>query len=100
MTRELGNENRLPLAPAARRKAPIEAARTVQSVDTSGLMNCLVSLIAKPAETVPPGELMYKEISLSGFSLSRNSYCATTRLAVWSLTGPTRKITRSFSNHE
>ena len=34
-------------------------------------------------------------MSLSGFSLSRNSNCATTTLAVWSFTGPTRNTMRS-----
>jgi len=34
-------------------------------------------------------------MSLSGFSDSRNSICATTRFAVVSVTGPTRKMTRS-----
>ena len=34
------------------------AAIPTQSVDTSGLMNCMVSKIAMPAETEPPGELM------------------------------------------
>jgi hypothetical protein len=58
MMREFGNENRLPLAPAASRKAPIEAAIPVHSVDTSGLMKFMVSKIARPAETEPPGELM------------------------------------------
>jgi len=33
-------------------------------------------------------------------SLSKNSSCATTRLAVWSFTGPTRKIIRSLSRRE
>jgi len=64
---------------------------------TSGLMNCMVSKIDMPALTLPPGELMYSEMSLSGFSDSRNKSCATTRLAVASLTGPTRNTTRSRS---
>ena len=51
-------------------------------------MKFIVSKIDMPALTLPPGELMYSEMSLSGFSLSRNSSCATTRLAEWSLTGP------------
>jgi hypothetical protein len=34
------------------------AAMPVHSVDTSGLMNCMVSKIAMPAVTLPPGELM------------------------------------------
>ncbi|CFO07517.1 Uncharacterised protein [Bordetella pertussis] len=39
-------------------------------------------------------------MSLSGFSDSRNSNWATTRLAVLSLTGPTRKIRRSRNSRE
>ena len=73
------------------------AAMPMHSVDTSGLMNCIVSYTDRPALTLPPGELMYRKISLSGFSLSRNSICATTTLAVWSLTGPTKKTMRSRS---
>jgi hypothetical protein len=76
------------------------AASPVQSVETSGLMNCIVSYIAIPAETLPPGELMYRWMSLSGFSLSRNSSCATTRFAIASWIGPTRKITRSLRRRE
>jgi hypothetical protein len=43
ITRELGSAKRLPLAPAVSRKAPIEQAWPMHSVDTSGLMNCMVS---------------------------------------------------------
>ena len=55
---EFGSAKRLPLAPAASRNAPIDAAMPTHSVDTSGLMNCMVSKIAIPADTEPPGELM------------------------------------------
>ena len=55
---ELGSAKRLPLAPAASRKAPIEAAIPTHIVEMSGLMNCIVSKIAMPADTDPPGELM------------------------------------------
>ena len=58
MMREFGSAKRLPLAPAASRKAPMLAARPMHSVDTSGLTNCIVSKIDKPALTLPPGELM------------------------------------------
>jgi hypothetical protein len=34
------------------------AAMPMHSVDTSGLMNCMVSKIDMPALTLPPGELM------------------------------------------
>ena len=43
MMRELGKEKRLPLFPAANRKAPILAAKPVQSVETSGLIKRMVS---------------------------------------------------------
>ena len=55
---EFGSEKRFPLVPAARRNAPILAANPVHSVDTSGLMKFIVSKIAIPEETEPPGELM------------------------------------------
>ena len=43
ITDEFGSAKRLPLAPAASRNAPIEAAMPTHSVETSGLMNCIVS---------------------------------------------------------
>ena len=43
MTREFGSAKRLPLAPAASRNAPMLAAMPMHSVETSGLMNCIVS---------------------------------------------------------
>ena len=45
---------------AASMGAFLLAARPMQSVDTSGLMNCMVSKIDMPALTLPPGELMYR----------------------------------------
>ena len=38
-----GSAIRLPFAPPARRSAPIDIAIPTQIVDTSGLMNCIVS---------------------------------------------------------
>ena len=58
MILELGKENRLPLSPAISRKDPIEAARPTQMVEIDGLMNIMVSYMASPADTDPPGELM------------------------------------------
>ena len=52
----------------------------MHSVEILGFTNCIVSYIAKPAEILPPGELIYIEISFSGFSDSKNNNCATTRL--------------------
>ena len=43
MMREFGSAKRLPFAPAASKNAPMLAARPMHSVDTSGLMNCMVS---------------------------------------------------------
>lgn len=50
----------------------MEAAWPMQTVDTSGRMYSMVSYIARPEVTTPPGELMYMEMSLVGFSASRN----------------------------
>ena len=41
--RELGSANRLPLVPAARSTAPIDAAWPTQMVCTSGRTSCIVS---------------------------------------------------------
>lgn len=43
MISEFGRTKRLPLAPPAIRTAPMEAAMPKQTVDTSGLMYCMVS---------------------------------------------------------
>ena len=48
-------ENRKPFAPAVRRSEPIEAAIPIHIVDTAGRMYRMVSYIARPAETDPPG---------------------------------------------
>ena len=40
------------------------AAIPIQIVETSGLMNLIVSYIARPAVVDPPGELIYKEVPL------------------------------------
>ena len=40
----------------------------------------------EPAVTLPPGELMYIEIGLSGLSASRKRSCATINALTWSLT--------------
>ena len=40
---EFGRAIRFPFAPPARRSAPIDIAIPQQIVDTSGLMNCIVS---------------------------------------------------------
>ena len=43
MMREFGSEKRMSLWPAASSSEPIDAACPVQSVDTGGRMNCIVS---------------------------------------------------------
>src|SRR6516165_10430811 len=53
-----------------------------------------------PEVTIPPGELIYIEISFFGFSASRNSSCATTSVAMSSLIGPVMKMMRSFKSRE
>jgi hypothetical protein len=40
------------------------------------------------------------EISFLGFSASRNSICATTRVAIPSSIGPVMKMIRSFNSRE
>ena len=76
------------------------AACPTHSVLTSGFINCIVSYIESPEVTEPPGELRYRDISLSGFSASKKSNCATTKLAPISSIGPVKKITLSLSNLE
>ena len=48
----------MPLAPAASKNAPMLAAMPVHRVETSGLMKFMVSKIAIPELTEPPGELI------------------------------------------
>ena len=70
-TMEFGRHRRLPLAPELNSTAAIDAQQPRQMVDTSHLMKFIVSRMAMPAVTEPPGELMYSEMSLSGSALSR-----------------------------
>ena len=49
----------MPGSPAESRKLPIEAHWPMQTVPTRGRIYCIVSWIAMPAVTTPPGELMY-----------------------------------------
>jgi hypothetical protein len=58
MMRACGSANRLPGAPAASRKHPIDAAIPMQIVLTGDERCCIVSYIASPALTLPPGQLM------------------------------------------
>ena len=43
MIRALGSAKRMPASPPASSSEPIEAACPTQSVETLGLMNCIVS---------------------------------------------------------
>ena len=49
---------------------------------------------------MPPGELIYMEISFFGFSASRNRSCAVISEATWSSIGPVTKMMRSLSRRE
>src|SRR5579864_5018365 len=100
MIRELGSENRLPGAPAQSSSEPAEAAWPMHTVETGERIYCIVSYIAKLEVTTPPGELIYKAMSLLGFSASRKRSWAQMRLATASWIGPTRKIIRSLSSRE
>ena len=51
----------------------------------------MVSYIASPAVTRPPGELIYRLIGSSGFSDSKKSNWAQIKDAVWSSIGPVKK---------
>jgi hypothetical protein len=72
----------------------------MQTVETRGRMYFMVSWIAMPAVTTPPGELMYIEMSFDGFSDSRNSSWATITEAMWSSISPVTKMMRSRRRRE
>jgi hypothetical protein len=90
----------MPGSPAASRKLPIDAAWPMQTVATLGRMYAMVSWIARPAVTTPPGELMYMKMSFFGFSDSRKRSWAVTSEAIWSSIGPVMKMIRSRSRRE
>ena len=54
----------------------------MHKVEIGERMKCMVSEIAIPEVTTPPGELMYIEISFFGFSASRKSSCAITSVDI------------------
>ena len=56
--------------------------------------------MAKPALTLPPGELMYIEMGFSGFSASRYSNCAMTVADIVSSTSPFKVMMRSCKRRE
>lgn len=63
-------------------------------------MYCIVSYIAIPAVTDPPGELMYREIGLVLLSASRNRRDATIIDDVGSVTSPFSRMILSLSSRE
>src|SRR4030042_4275293 len=97
---ELGRANLFPLVPAAKSVAPIEAAKPTQTVEISGFTYCIVSYIAMPAVTEPPGVLIYSWISFSGSFEAKNKSWAMTELATLSLMGPAKNIILSFKRRE
>mmetsp|Transcript_14104 Transcript_14104/g.38624 ORF Transcript_14104/g.38624 Transcript_14104/m.38624 type:complete len:202 (+) Transcript_14104:260-865(+) len=98
--REFGRLLRFPLAPAANKKEPIDAAIPKQTVSTSHGMNCIVSKMAKPADTDPPGELMYIVMFFSGSSPARYNICAISTCAISSLTSPPQMMMRSCKSFD
>jgi len=72
----------------------------MHTVPTLGRMYCMVSWIARPAVTTPPGELMYMKMSFFGFSDSRKSSWAVMSEAIWSSTVPVMNTMRSRSSRE
>ena len=97
---ELFNAYLLPLVPAIASNDPAEEAWPITSVEISHFTNCMVSYIAKPAVTNPPGELMYIKISLSGACDSKNNNCADTTEATLSFIPPVKNIILSFKRRE
>ena len=72
----------------------------MQTVLIFGRIYCIVSWIASPAVTTPPGLLMYMKMSFFGFSDSRKSSCAVISEAIWSSIAPVMKMIRSRNSRE
>ncbi len=100
MIRLLVSATRMPGSPAASRKLPIDAAWPMHTVLILGRIYCIVSWIARPAVTTPPGELMYMKMSFFGFSNSRKSNWAVISEAIWSSIAPVMNTIRSRSSRE
>lgn len=98
MMREFGRDRRLPGAPAASRKAPIDAAIPKHTVLTSQGIYCIVSKIARPACTEPPGLLIYRVMSALGSAEARYSNCDTITFATSSVTSEPNNRILSFIN--
>jgi hypothetical protein len=86
MTVEFFNAYLCPFSPPASNRLPILAAMPRQNVCTGAEMYCMVSYIASPALTDPPGELMYSLMGFRESSASRKSSCAVSSVEVWSCT--------------
>ena len=101
MMRACGRAYRFPLVPAAASmKHPMLAAKPMQMVLTGEVMCFIVSYIARPADTLPPGQLRYTLMSFPGLSASRKSSCAMTTFATSSSISVPRKMMRSMSSRE
>src|SRR6266542_4969073 len=92
--RALAVARRRPLVPPASSTDAIEAARPEQVVATGQARLAMVSKIASPARTSPPGEFTRRSTGWSGSSCSRNSRRAMTSLASSVVTGPDSMTTR------
>ena len=100
MMRACGRAKRRPLAPDASRIAPIDAACPTQYVATGHFTIFIVSRMASPAVTLPPGELMYIETSFSASCACTKRSSATTAFAVSSSISPPTKTIRSLRRRE
>ena len=60
MTRLFGSANLDPFVPPQSKKEAIDALRPTLIVTTRDLMWFIVSKMANPAMTLPPGQLMYR----------------------------------------
>lgn len=69
-------------------------------VATGGKIYCIVSYIANPAVTLPPGEFIYIWIGLLLDSDCKNNNCATINELNGSWIGPIKHMIRSFSSLE
>ncbi len=79
---------RLPFVPAVSRTAPKLIAMPMHKVEIGARTNCIVSYTARPAVTMPPGELMYRWMSFSWSWLSRYSSWEIRLLAESVVTAP------------
>lgn len=99
MTVLFRNAYLFPFSPPANNRLPILAAIPIPNVCTGHDIYCIVSYIARPALTLPPGELMYSLIGRVASSASRKRSWAVRSVEGRSETGP-RKMTRSRRRRE